>query len=105
MERIGESMARKIYRVNEEEKKYLVEKCGHREEDLRQIGMAYYATNYEFNCTNKVGVCKVSAETARDLLGFEEFWSGLSRSAFHSSAVRDIDDDRYVYFDTSRLFQ
>ena len=49
---------------------------------------------------------RISAEKASELLGREAYLSGLSRSAFHWSASRDIGDSgNTVSFDWSSLFQ
>ena len=49
---------------------------------------------------------RISAEKASKLLGREAYLSGLSRSAFHWSASRDIGDSgNTVSFDWSSLFQ
>ncbi len=49
---------------------------------------------------------RISAEKASKLLGREAYLSGLSRSAFHWSASRDIGDSgNTVSFDSSSLFQ
>jgi hypothetical protein len=47
---------------------------------------------------------KISQEKALEILGREEYLSGISRSAFHWSAVRDNNGET-VYFDSSKLFE
>lgn len=71
------------------------------ETDLRQIEEAMTKTVYELN-----GKEKISCDEAVKLLGRETFLNGLSRSAFHWSAVRDTQDgENTVSFDSSKLFQ
>lgn len=48
---------------------------------------------------------KISHKKARELLGDEKYLSGIGRSAFHWTSVRDVDDQYFVYFDSSALFK
>lgn len=90
------------------EKEILIE-FGHSEEDLEQIQEALDSryTKYEYCCGGSEK--KISRQKACELLGIREFLSGISRSAFHWSAVRYIDDNceekGYIYFDSSNLFK
>lgn len=38
-------------------------------------------------------------------LGRETWLSGIARSAFHATCVRETEDGESVYFDSSKLFQ
>lgn len=80
------------------DKEYLL-KCGYREDELNQIEEALNFTIYELN-----GKRKISVKTARRILGDEMFLSGLSRSAFHWTAIREKNGQE-VYFDSSPLFE
>ena len=74
------------------------------DEDFAQIERASSKTVYEY-CP-KGGVSgKIGAKKAIELLGKKEFLSGLSRSAFHWSAMRETKDGGNVYFDTSAFFR
>ena len=74
---------------------------GSPEQDMKQIEEAMRKIVYKINHKRRI-----SAEKASKLLGREAYLSGLSRSAFHWSASRDIGDSgNTVSFDSSRLFQ
>lgn len=79
--------------------KELLIKWGHKEDDIKQIEKATTKTTYELN--NE----KISRERAIELLGREEYLSGISRSAFHWSSVRNTNNGETVYFDSSKLFK
>lgn len=81
------------------EKEYL-QKAGYRESDFRQIQEAVGRTVYTVN-----GKEEISAKRAKELLGRQTFLSGLTRSAFHWSAVRKTASGETIHFDSSKLFQ
>lgn len=76
------------------EENYLL-KCGYLKEDIIDIKNA----KYQFETYDEK---RISAKEVRDILGSEEFASGLGRSCFHCSAVRNGVDERNektaVYF-------
>ena len=74
------------------------------DEDFHQIEQAASKTIYEHYPKKGVG-WKISARKAEEILGRKEFLSGLSRSAFHWSAMRDNASGDQVYFDSSRFFK
>lgn len=74
---------------------------GYEERDFQQIERATRKSNTSYT----LGVTPIDREEAIQLLGRENYLSGIARSAFHSSAVRETDDGRTVYFDSSRLFK
>ena len=78
------------------DKEYLL-KIGCLESDFEQIEEAIGKTIYELNDK------RISAKTARTILGDELFLNGLSRSAFHFTAVRE-NNGQTVFFDSSKLF-
>ena len=84
-------------RLTDSDKEYL-KAWGYLEQDMKQIEEAMRKTVY-----------KINQETdfrREGLLGREAYLSGLSRSAFHWSASRDIGDSgNTVSFDSSSLFQ
>ena len=74
---------------------------GYPEQDMKQIEEAMRKTVYKINHKRRI-----SAEKDSKLLGREAYLCGLSRSAFHWSASRDIGDrGNTVSFDSSRLFK
>lgn len=81
------------------DKEYLLS-IGYLEEDLSQIEEAIRKTTYE----TEEGI-KISHKKARQILGTERFLSGIGRSAFHFTSVRDSEDGTKIYFDSSKLFK
>lgn len=104
-------------KLTDTDKKYLLEKIygGIKqtfEEDLPQIEEAADVTKYslikykEDNWRGKYDEKRISKTEAIRILGREGWLSGLSRSAFHWMATRELDDNRsQVYFDSSKLFK
>lgn len=87
-------------KLTSEDKAYLKE-LGHPETDFAQIEEAIGKTVYTLNFKKQIALEKVL-----ELLGRQTFLSGISRSAFHFSAVRQIgDSDVTVDFDSSKLFE
>ena len=87
-------------KLTNENKAYLIE-LGYPEADFAQIEEAIGKTVYTLNFKKQI-----SLEKALELLGRQTFLSGISRSAFHYSAVRRIgDSDVTVDFDSSKLFE
>ncbi len=78
--------------------KYL-RKMGYLKRDMHQIEVATSLTRYEYK--GKL-ICD---EEALDLLGTEEYLSGIARSAFHWTCVRETPSGEKIYFDTSALFR
>jgi len=78
--------------------KEILTQWGYEDEDIKQIEKATTKTVYELN--NE----KISITTALEVLGREEFLSGISRSAFHWSSSREGINGERVSFDSSRLF-
>jgi hypothetical protein len=85
-------------KLKREDKELLIE-WGYKEEDLNQIEEATTKTTYEMNGK------KVSQKKALEILGERQYLSGISRSAFHRSAVRNNINGELVYFDSSKLFK
>ncbi len=47
---------------------------------------------------------RISTKKALQLLGENEFWSGIGRCAFHASAVRYDKENNTYYFDNYAYF-
>lgn len=90
-------------KLNETDKTILRE-IGVPDADFQQIEQAASKTVYEHYPKTGVG-WKISADKAVNLLGRKEYLSGLSRSAFHWSAMRETKNGDQVYFDSSRYFE
>ena len=85
-------------KLTSEDKKVLKENRYY-DEDISQIEKAITKTVYEMNGE------KISQKKALEILGRKEYLSGISRSAFHCSAVRNNSNGETVYFDSSKLFE
>ncbi len=81
--------------------KELLLHLGHTECDLAQIEVALCRnkTMYSLDCVH------ITRDEAVRLLGRKKYLAGISRSAFHSSAVQYTDSGEAIYFDSSRMFQ
>ena len=87
--------------ITKEDKAYLSE-LGYPKKDIDQIEYAASHTKYIH------GITSISATKAIEILGKNEFLSGLSRSAFHETALReplDKNDCNMVLFDSSEMFR
>jgi transposase len=81
--------------------KEILREFGHDDKDIEQIERATGKTVYKINYKDKI-----STKHAIELLGRETFLSGISRSAFHYSALRNIENSKNVIsFDSSKLFE
>lgn len=83
---------------------YIVNELGYEMKDIPQIKAALKKTKFT-QCTPKDNGVIISADSARKILGDRPFLSGISRSAFHWSAVRQKDDGTIVYFDSNPYFK
>lgn len=91
-------------KLSEEDKTMLTE-MGCLEEDFKQIEDSMKSRNTQYKvfgpgCSIPIVITR---ETAIRILGRRKWLSGLARSAFHYTAVRDSDDGRKVFFDSSRM--
>ena len=79
---------------------------GYTEEDFLQIEEAANRGKIEHIIKYFTGenVRKISPKSAINYLGRTEFLSGLSRAAFHWTAIRDIAQGEYIYFNASNIF-
>lgn len=85
-------------RLSVSDKNFLSE-IGYSEFDCKQIERASGKTCYEYE--NK----RIGQKRAIELLGRENYLSGLARSAFHWSATRETPEGNFVSFDSSRFFR
>ena len=74
---------------------------GYEERDFQQIERATRKSNTSYT----LGGTPIDREEAIQLLGRENYLSGIARSAFHGSAARETGDGGNVYFDSFRLFK
>lgn len=88
-----------------EENIELLKSWGYSPKDIKQIKQAITKTDYTY--WSYFAEKKISANKAVELLGITDFLSGLSRSAFHFTASRNINGNTTcgVSFDSSRLFK
>jgi len=74
---------------------------GYTERDVQQIKEATCSRKTKY----KMDGSPIDRAEAIRLLGRETYLSGIARSAFHYSAVRETDDGRVVHFDSYKLFR
>lgn len=93
-------------KLTESDKRYLVN-IGHEEKDFAQIEEALSArtTTYELNKVIGHKLRDVSREEAISLLGRNLYLSGIARSAFHGTAIRENEQGDRVLFDSTKLFR
>lgn len=77
---------------------------GYPKEDLRQIEKALKYTTFTLCIKGKEDEI-VSLDKAVEILGEKEFLSGMCRSAFHWTAMRNNDEIRNIHFNSSKLFE
>lgn len=82
---------------------------GYLDSDIPQIQKAIKVSTYELykrlNEDRSTLVMELTAKEAYRRIGREAFLSGISRSAFHWSSVRDcVNENYYVLFDSKALF-
>lgn len=82
------------------DKKMLLE-WGYAACDFRQIETAGEQSKTKYTLDGE----PISREDAVSLLGWRQYLSGLSRSAFHCTAARETPNGQTVYFDSFRLFR
>lgn len=81
--------------------KEILKEFGYPAEDMGQIERA----TLKKYTTYKIDDKKATLEEILAILNREEYLSGIGRSAFHWSAVRETENGKLVYFDSSRLFK
>lgn len=74
--------------------------------DIPEIDYSIGKTEYRLLKLGKEGKGRrISAKTARKLLGDREFLSGIDRSTFHWNCVRETSNGDSIYFDSSALYR
>lgn len=84
-------------KLTDEDKTYL-KGLGYHKKDLKQIAVATSLTAYTYK-----GHLICDAD-ACEVLGKEDYLSGIARSAFHWSASRETPEGETVLFDSRALF-
>lgn len=79
--------------------KILLLDMGNPESDFTQIEEATRRTVYEYDGK------EINRGEAITLLGRRNYLAGIARSAFHWSAAQITPEGKYVFFDSSRLFE
>ena len=96
-------MGNRIFKLTDEDKKYLVDRLGHPNTDLQQIEQGFNQVSLSITDNNIVIGCKTrkcKQERAIKAIGRETFLNGLSRASFHATATRVSSDGRFeIYFD------
>lgn len=95
------------FKLTKKDKEYLIE-CGYSTDDFQQIeefgqnrDMRYYRS---FNHTDE-GEIRISRVKAIELVGREQFISGLARATFHSTAYRPLNDNEGVSFNARIIWK
>lgn len=96
-------------KISKQEKEKIIKllmSWGERAEDIPQIFRGKRVAKFEWTKKGEFTDKKISCDKAFELLGFEDFWSGISRASFHWSAYRyTLDGTGGVYIDCSALFK
>ena len=74
---------------------------GYEERDLPQIEDALHASRTTYSLDGE----PITRAQALHLLGRESYLAGISRSAFHFTAVQSTENGKTVGFDSYKLFQ
>jgi hypothetical protein len=72
--------------------------------DFKQIEKVISKTKYilyKVRGNEQKRICRASVI---NLIGRDAFLSGINRSAFHCTAVRYVDDENAIYFDSNKYF-
>ena len=91
-----------------EEHKKILRDFGHPESDMWQLEEATKNGNTVYTLRSRdhsVKNRRIGTKECIELLGIKGFLSGISRSAFHWSASREIDDVLGIHFDSRKLFK
>ena len=78
---------------------------GYLSSDMRQIQEAIICSRYTDIQRDGKDEREITIKEALNKLDRKAFLSGIARSAFHYSAVRNYGDKRMIYFDSSVLFK
>lgn len=83
--------------------KEILKRIDYLDSDMDQIAEAMTKTIYTL-CTKDGQEERISRAKAREILGDEEYLSGIGRSAFHFTSMRGEEGMR-VHFNSSKLFK
>ncbi len=89
-------------KLNKKDKEMLI-RANCSESDFFQMEEASKKTNF-FLLKNDSIKKQITKTQALEILGRELFWSGIARSAFHWTAVRESINGT-IYFDSSSFFR
>ena len=87
-----------------EDDKNLLKNWGYIERDFAQINEAIGQTVYTVYDPESSKSRRISAKTALEILGRKDFLSGISRSAFHFTSLRENEKHIQVFFNSRKLF-
>lgn len=90
-------------KLTKKDKTYLLS-IGCSENDFQQIENAISKTKYLLYSIRGNEQKRIGRKVVINLIGREAFLSGINRSAFHYTAVRYVDADNAIHFDSSRYF-
>ena len=85
----------------EKEDRAFLAALGYDEHDLPQIEDALHASRTTYSLDGE----PITRAQALHLLGRESYLAGISRSAFHFTAVQSTENGKTVGFDSYKLFQ
>lgn len=91
-----------------EEHKKILRDFGHPESDMWQLEEATKNSNTIYTLSSRdhsVKTRRISTKECIELLGIKGFLSGISRSAFHWDASKEVDDVLVIDFDSRKLFK
>ena len=92
-------------KLTKADKEYLKD-IGYAIRDFEQIEKATGKTTYTMVDENTGEETKINREKTIEIIGRKAYLSGISRSAFHWTSVRETDKlGVIIYFDSSRLFR
>lgn len=94
-------------KLTQDDKSILIS-FGHKEKDFPQLERAADKPITKYEYSKGHGHEPITREQAIELLGRKKWLAGISRSAFHWSAVQLINDSNQiekVLFDSSKLFR
>ena len=101
-------MAKDIKTLTNEDKTSLLLR-GYTEEDFSQIGQGLKEVELDITDNDITKGCKTrkcGAKRAIEVIGREEFISGVARASFHATATRDSCDGRYkIFFDLRKWWR
>ena len=90
--------------LTEQDKGILLDQ-GFLKRDFSQIEKALKKTDFVLIHAESGRNRRISASEASEILGREVFLSGIGRSAFHWSSIRELGTGEIIYFDSAKLFK